>query len=288
MDDQPDFTLDFIGIGAQKAGTTWLAQCLAEHPQLFIPRRKELNYWNRTKDCPAAPSKQYTGFREYRQQFREAPDNAKLGEFSTHYLYDPVSPGLIREAFPEVRIIAILRDPIKRALSQYYHTKKLIPLDASFEESLQIYPEFLERGLYYEQLLRFFNTFPGEQIHVVIYEQLKKEPRETLKKLYAFLGVDAEYVPAALERQVNVRKQVSRPWLRNAKNMFKRLPGGRALIRFLSQQGYQSTFEQLYTDTDTSSYELNPGLQQQLSEYFRDDKLKLERLLKRDIPYWSV
>ncbi|MFH1426572.1 MAG: sulfotransferase domain-containing protein [Candidatus Kerfeldbacteria bacterium] len=287
MSAQRPFTIDFIGIGAQKAGTTWLAECLMEHPQIYVPKKKELDYWNRIKHCPATRQRQYSGFDEYKQQFAGAKPGQLLGEFSTHYIYDPESAKLIHEYSPSVKIIAILRDPVYRALSQYAHTRKLIPVPDTFEEASKKFPEFIERGFYYEQLKRYYDLFPAEQIKVVLFEDLKEDPERVIGGVYSFLGVDSSFPPEALHRKVNAKQAVKRETARNAKNMIKRSAAGLWLVRKLSHTTAKQLLERLYLAPDTSHYEVASSTRNELVSRFTADKRQLEHLLGRTIDSWS-
>jgi Sulfotransferase domain len=103
--------VDFVGVGAQRSGTSWLYACLYEHPGICAPI-KELHFFSRERNYER-------GLDWYLGHFDRCPPGAVRGEFSTSYLYAPEAAGRIRAAFPEVRIMMSLRNPVARAYSQY-------------------------------------------------------------------------------------------------------------------------------------------------------------------------
>ena len=101
--------IDFIGLGAQKAGTSWVYACLYEHPEIHAPI-KELHFFSRDRFSK--------GKDWYESHFSHRKEGQKVGEFSTSYLYSKETPERIKELYPEVKLIAIVRNPVTRAYSQ--------------------------------------------------------------------------------------------------------------------------------------------------------------------------
>src|SRR3989344_1753054 len=103
------FKLDFVGIGAEKAGTTWLADCLGDHPEIYIPRQKELFFFNKY-DPHYLTVKNYRykrGISWYKSQFRQSQPQTLKGEFSPTYIYDNEASFRIKKHFPDAKIIVI-------------------------------------------------------------------------------------------------------------------------------------------------------------------------------------
>ncbi len=107
--------VDFIGVGAQKSGTSWAYACLYEHPEICAPV-KEIHFFSRPR---------YEEGKEwYEGHFKKCEEGLLRGEFSTSYLYSEESPERIHACYPNAKLIAILRNPIDRAYSQYRNTIK--------------------------------------------------------------------------------------------------------------------------------------------------------------------
>ena len=99
----------FIGIGAQRTGTSWLYACMYEHPQVCMPQ-KEINFFSRERNWTR-------GYEWYEHLFAECPADAVAGEFSTSYLTDAATPARIHERYPDVKLIVSVRHPVERAYS---------------------------------------------------------------------------------------------------------------------------------------------------------------------------
>jgi hypothetical protein len=177
---------NFLGIGAQRCGTTWLHTQLRSHPDIYVPlQRKEIHffdeYYDRGLDW-------YQGFFPPAAQ---ASEYHAIGEITPKYLYDPAAPARIRDYIPECRFIAILRNPVDRAYSQYglavqYHNEK-----RSFQDYLAQEPNVFNRGLYGKQLKRYLEYFPVQNFLILIFEHTFNDPARTLCRIADFLSVDA-------------------------------------------------------------------------------------------------
>src|SRR4051812_13380369 len=200
---------DFFVIGAPKAGTTALHVALARHPQVFMSRVKEPKHFLVDGPPPSGggPGDAKT-YREYVWQrpayealFDAAPPGARRGESTAFYLYDHAAQQRIMSAVPGARMIALLRDPVDRAHSNWTHlwSAGLEPepdfVRACGLEARRIelgwapFWRYLELGRYGQQLAHLYTVFPREQVHVVLYRDLRQEPAETVDRICDFLGV---------------------------------------------------------------------------------------------------
>lgn len=262
------FKIDFIGIGAQKCATTWIAQCLSEHPEICLSQPKEINFFNK-KDSFYLKNREWNypkGISWYISHFSHCPQNKIKGEFSTNYLYDENSAALIKENFPQVKIIACLRNPLFRALSQYHHTRERKKIESSFEKAIQEEPEFIERGFYYKQLKRYFKLFPQKNILILIYEEIEKNPIKFIQNVYQFLGAESSFVPPSL----NKRPRVGGYHNLSFRILF-RLP---FLLKLIRKLGI-SPLPKIHSET-----------KKHLQKTFEDDIKNLEKLLNKDLSIW--
>jgi hypothetical protein len=193
---------DFIIIGAQKCGTTSLYEYLMQHPQIVAASQKEVHFF----DLNFAK-----GVDWYRQQFQPVSENSITGEASPYYIFHPLVPQRIYELFPQVKLIVLLRNPVERAISHYYHEVRLgceeLGLeDAIAQESARLEGEtakmladetyysynhqhytYLSRGIYIEQLKNWMQFFPKEQFLVLPSEELYTKPNIVLNQVLEFL-----------------------------------------------------------------------------------------------------
>ena len=194
---------DFLVIGAQKAGTTALYAYLRWHPGITGPSWKEVSFFDRHW---------WRGEAWYRGQFPLRPRGRLVGEASPSYLFHPLAPERARVLVPLARLVAVLRDPVDRAYSQYHHEVALGREALSFEEALAAEEgrtsgeverliadprafsrawwdhTYAARGLYAQQLERWLAVFPREQLLVVTTDELGERPAETYAAILAFLG----------------------------------------------------------------------------------------------------
>lgn len=198
-----DFKLDFIGIGAARCGTTWIAKCIAEHPQLFIPDEKEIHFFDNDR-------RYKQGLKLYKEYFKNNTNNLSQGEFSPRYMLYKKSLERIEDKFPNIKVIVSLREPLERSISQYsyFRFNKKKEDENDFMEALTGYykEDYLFKSLYAEQLKNVFATFERDKILIILYDNIKKNPQETLKKIYDFLDVDSDFKPSVLNKTINRSK----------------------------------------------------------------------------------
>ncbi len=189
--------IHFLGIGAQKSATSWVYACLYEHPQICAPI-KELHFFSRPRF--------EKGRDWYESHFAKCDPQKKIGEFSTSYLYSEEAPKRIRAYYPEVRLIAILRNPVTRAYSQYRNSIKSgeIQEHESFESYAGREASVLEQGKYASQLERYLALFPREQLLILVQEDIDRDPLAFMQRIYNFLQIDATFVPSMLHTPINV------------------------------------------------------------------------------------
>lgn len=202
---------DFLIIGAPKAGTTALHAALAQHPQVFSTTPKEPKYWL----CDDAPPPAWSGpgdkhsqqewfwrRRDYERLFEPARPDQVRGESTAFYLWNTGAHRRIGEALPEVRLIALLRDPIDRAYSNWMHLwcDGLEPV-ADFEEAFALQDQrvedgwapfwrYADLGRYGEQLEHLYRYVDPARVLVLRYRELVDEPTATLDRACRFLGID--------------------------------------------------------------------------------------------------
>ena len=229
---------DFLVIGAQKAGTTALYAYLRWHPGITGPSWKEVSFFDRHW---------WRGESWYRGHFPLRSGGRLVGEASPSYLFHPLAPERARAVVPNARLVALLRDPVDRAYSQYQHEVALGREPLSFEEALGSEEErtrgeverlvadprafsrawwdhtYAARGLYAEQLERWLAVFPQEQLLVVTTDELGERPAEAYASILEHLGApahrlddyprvfDRDYAPMRAETRTALEARFAEP-----------------------------------------------------------------------------
>ena len=189
---------DFVIIGAQKGGTSFLYHLLTRHPLVEPAARKELHFFDH-------PEYFDHGAEWYRRCFpRLSAENGQrsiTGEATPYYLFDPPVAKRMAEIVPKARLIALLRNPIDRAFSHYQMQVKRGTEPRTFEAAIeQQNSSYVSRGIYVDQLLRWFEFFGKEQMLILKSEDFFERPVETLKVVLTFLDLP-DWQPEASELQ---------------------------------------------------------------------------------------
>jgi Sulfotransferase domain len=271
--------LDFIGLGAQKAGTSWIHACLYEHPQICMPASKEIHFF----------SKYYAkGMQWYEEHFRACTCDRVIGEFSPTYLYSPDAPKRIYDYHPQLKLIVCLRDPVARAVSAYRYaiqTRRLSP-STRFDDVMRERSAYIEHSLYTVQLERYLKYFSRDQILITLYEDIALDAYRFMQKVYHFLDVDWHFRPSMAEQKVNVSRGA--PRIGALDSLMQRLAtslrriGLEHVVWVLGRSRAVEVLRRLNT---------RPSVQQPLSEaqraalqaIFAPDVRALETLLQKDL-----
>lgn len=189
---------DFVIIGAQKGGTSFLYHLLTRHPLVEPAARKELHFFDH-------PEYFDHGAEWYRRCFprlsAEDGQRSITGEATPYYLFDPPVAKRMAEIVPKARLIALLRNPIDRAFSHYQMQVKRGTEPRTFEEAIeQQDSSYMSRGIYVDQLLRWFEFFGKEQMLILKSEDFFERPVETLKVVLTFLDLP-DWQPEASKLQ---------------------------------------------------------------------------------------
>ena len=189
---------DFVGIGAQKAGTSWWSALIHEHPDVHRTgdQPKELHFFDEYWESAFRSG----DAERYARYFPRPRSGGLAGEWTPGYIIDFWTPALIRRAAPGARILVLLRDPLERYRSSMAHTDDMSRAPLGRQDAMGAY----QRGLYAQQLRRVFAAFPREQVLVLQYERCRDDPAGELARTFRFLGLAPVALDASrFERPVN-------------------------------------------------------------------------------------
>lgn len=269
----------FLIIGSQKAGTSWLHNALAQHPEIVVSMPKELHFFNNRETYGR-------GLDWYAEHFVATDRTRAIGEstpsFNTIDMAEDqpnerrdLIPQRIHDAIPDVKLILILRDPIERAVSAYYHylRKGKWPNWPSFSDVGDSLATISE-GYYDVHLARWLEFFDPDQLQVLVYEEVFRDAASrasAIRRTLEHVGVDASFEPTSTERPVN--RRMSHFNLRT--NQLPRVPRG--LIRRGVPRRVQDRFDWGIGVTEAERAALRPVYEPHVEQ--------LSDMLGRDFPW---
>ena len=274
---------DFIGLGAQRSGTSWLYACLYDHPGICIPV-KEAHFFSRERNWSK-------GIGWYESIFRGCSQDAKAGEVSTSYLPDADASQRIRAHYPSVKLMACLRDPADRAFSNYMNDVKagMIKGSVPFAAALRDHPEYIEQGRYFTHLRKYLDLFSPDQLLILLHEESLAEPLRFMQRIYGFIGVDPSFVPSMLQARVNVSRvprSVGLDLLMEKGSVALRRLGLHAVWWILKRAGLGGALRSLNTAKDGGISGLSATDRRALCELFEEEIRGVEGLMGRSLAHW--
>ncbi len=297
-------TPSFLIVGAAKSGTTSLYYYLKEHPDIFMPISKEPAFFayagSRVNfQGPGDHRRNATVITDpqiYQQLFQEAHPNQQTGEASVVYLYHPEAPHRIKAYNPDMKLIAVLRDPVERAVSNYTFLRKDGYEEcATLKEALQLEEEriaanwqyiwhYSRLGFYYQQLRRYYDLFPKEQILVLKQEDLKNDTANVLQRVLEFLDVDADY-PIDTSYQYNRSGKMRHVWLHR---LFIEPHKFKTIYRQVLPYKTRHYIRRRIFDWNvkTVSVQIEPETLEYLRHLYHEDVLQLQDLVQIDFSKW--
>ena len=287
-------------IGAAKAGTTSLCYYLDQHPQVYISPIKEPRYfapefYTVHVNGPIRDHARRTLFtlEEYHQLFEGVSNEISVGEASTEYLYFPEVPARIQAAIPDAKIIAVLRNPVERAFSAFCYQLRDACESVSFEEALQQERDrirnhwrpgwlYQDCGFYYSQVKRYYNFFDSNNIKIYLYDELDQDSLAVVKDIFQFLQIDDDFVPEVSRK--NISKIPKSKLLNTLITRENPLKNGLKAVLPTSETTLMAKCARKF------NYDHKPVLaeetRQLLIDLYREDILKLETLIQKDLSAW--
>lgn len=298
---------NFFVIAAGKSGTTSLHSYLRMHPEVFLPRQKEPNFFmhGSLEDAFSGPAdrrivERHRTLEDYKQLFSEVRSEKAVGEGS-FYLYSENARRNIRALIPDARFILMLRHPAERAYSQYLHQRRrgtepirdfesaLAAEESRRRAGIRHFFIYRDDGYYYAPLKRYFQTFGRERFAIFLYEDFKVNNLDSLRRIFEFIEVDPAFQPAT-DVQLNIGSlsraaplgrflYTSHP----LKNHIKRVLGPR--LSSALNNALRGTVAQINSKPAPL---LHSETRRQLIAGYREDILNLQDLIQIDLSRWLV
>ena len=293
---------NFLIIGAQKSGTTSLYNYLKQHPKVYMSPLKEPHFFSYgLSQTPTKWSESYGNVHspimnreDYQSLFQKVADETAIGEASTSYLYHPDAAERIHHYLPNVKLIAILRDPAKTTYSKFlmdyrqqYDRFSQDNLIDDFAQEIQKYSSHQESVIYSKTLKSYVDLFAREQIKIYLFEDLKADSDSLMQDCFQFLGVDDNF-------HIDQSLVYNSGGIPKNKIIYISLEKMRSIFNTTLKPAIpESLLKQIYNMYISlrSRYlveppPLPPEMRQQLIEIFREDILQLQDLIQRDLSKW--
>lgn len=311
-------TPNFLVIGAAKCGTTSLYHYLRQHPDVYMSPIKEPNHFS-TDIRPSEFSDEYKLYERskmlniaayvdsdmkeeqwgayvhdaehYNKLFKFSEGFKARGEISNSYLYSSVAAENIHQQFPEMKIIAILRQPAERAYSHYMANlrdgrttlsfrEEVMHDDAKKKHGWSISHLYYELGLYFDQIERFKKQFPENQIKIYLFDELKADNRALAKDLFQFLNItteaeidyDEKYNEARVPKNAALIKTITQAGIK--RKIFRALP-----------MAWRSPVKSLFFK-NTPVPKMSPEDRKWMTDRYKDEIIRLQHILHRDLSHW--
>lgn len=278
---------DFIIIGAAKAGTTSLHYYLDQHSQISMSWPKETNHFTRAN--------YKSNLEWYKNCFPDRP--GLRGEASPTYSHFPACkdvPERICDVLPQVKLIYLVRDPVERAVSNYYHKyfnrTESRNIERAFAEIDSLDDPYIAPGRYAMQLERFMSFFPLSQIMIFDNRDLKQARESTVGSVLSFLGVEPDISSKHLTREIKDRSKSVRV-SRAAAYASHSAPAdiGRRLLPVRAREPLYAAARRVLSPTGAvKPTGLSPEMRERVGGFFREDAARFRELTARPFAHWSV
>lgn len=299
---------DFIIVGAPKCGTTAMASYLRQHPRFFLPHF-EVHYFGDDISTilggrrPDWFTERFTE-EKYLELFAEAPDDVRVGEHSSMYFYSKTAAREIKAFAPDVKIILMLRCPPDLMYSMHSMLIRLnVETQTDFRASLEavhaIGPDgdsedagvdgkrnfYLDVGRLAQHAGRFFDVFERENIHVILFDDLKKDTHAVYRDTVQFLGVDDDFEPELkrYNRAYSIRSRKLSGLLTNPPQSVRKV------VKAVTPLGVRNAIRNTLNKVNvvpSAPKPLDPVLRRQLLGEFVPEIERLEQLIGRDLAHW--
>lgn len=271
---------NFLYIGAPKAGSSWMFEALREHPEVFVPIAKDVQFFDLNYE---------KGLEWYLRFFAPGAGKKAVGELSHDYYLYPEAAERIRQDLPDVRLFCCLREPIGETMAVFLQQRK------EFVSSMQSFEEFafreetLKRSDYYYNLLPFYECFPRDKILVLFFDELRRDSAAFIRRVYEFLQVDAGYEPQSLDRRVLPASEPRSFGFAHLAYQTGFLLRKLGLANVVGRIKRNDAFSRLLYKPLEAKPEVPPEVAERLKAYYRGRYRELSELIGRPLPTeWAV
>jgi hypothetical protein len=293
---------NFLIIGAAKSGTTALHNYVRQHPEIYMPEKKELSFFAHHITVPSVPKmyveEEIRTLTEYESYFDDVTTEKAIGEASPMYLYYEIASERIKSYIPDTKLIAILRNPIERAYSAYLHAVRDWREPAKdFYEALALEPKrinenwsilyhYINAGLYSKQIDRYYSQFPSENVLILFYDDLLKDPIGLIKVIFSFLKVNPNFLPD-IAHHPNVSGKIRSPIFHSfMEKLFIKKNPIKTISRLILPKKIRRVTMLSMQAINMEKQKMPEEYRKHLRSFFIEDIKNLQEILGRDLSTW--
>lgn len=271
----------FIVLGGHKCATSSLHYYLVQHPEIYMPSIKGTDFFSREGNRGSIST-----IEEYKALYDGITNEKVAGEVSSVYLYSQKACQLIKEYNPDAKLIAILRNPVERAISDFNSIpkKKISNPDINKIINKQ---NVLDRGMYFQVLKMYVDEFSRNQIEVLLFDDLTKNKKKFFASFFEFIDVNPNFIP---DTSLIVRKggEIKNKTIRQLfdKQSFLHSSAGMLLKPFTTSEQRRYLFKQVRNLFTVQKTTLSEDLRAKLTDVYREDILKVQELFDIDLSNW--
>ncbi len=273
----------FYCVGAPRSGTTWLFKALSEHPEVCVPAGKYSGFFGENYR---------RGLNWYKRLFKSKKDTVRaFGDFGVTDMCDRTALKRIKDQFPNIKILFCARDPSDRDRSNFLFLKRNQDnyRDGIIDELRVGDPQISEASFYGRNLSRVYEYFNPENVMIIIYDDLKKDPDHTFVSVCKFLGIQENF------KVENIRGRVYGAALARNKVAASLVKAGARLVRKIGLPGLVGFIKNrspvvmnaLYKQVDSTTYELSDEERKYIRDRYREDLKLFSRMVDRDFTHWN-
>lgn len=286
---------NFLIIGAQKAGTTSLFYYLSQHPEIYMYPGKEIDYFSNNLNFPELNANLFPIMtpKQYEDLFILSKNAKAVGEASTSYLCSKDAPRRIFNYDNNIQLIAVLRNPVERAYSNFLHALrkgeesitdfgKAIKLEEyRIQNGYSLQFQYIQKGYYFKQLMLFYRYFEKSQLKIFLFEDLNNDARSVTKQIFEFLNVDANFY-SNIEERHNTSGLIKINFIKNLRFLLRKNFFAFNFIKKIVPYSLRKNIKSyLYYQPI-----IPENIRLELIELYRGDILDLQNLLNRDLSAW--
>jgi len=296
---------NFFIIGPARCATDALYSYLKQHPDIYMSPIKETNFfvfygrpieYCGPGDQQALQSCYVPNFEAYQAQFSSVTKEQAIGEASPWYIYFPEVPSRIRHHVPNAKLIAMLRNPVDRAYSAFCMMQRdcrepisdfvtAIDLESNrISANWEPIWHYKSMGMYYKQLIRYYETFDRSQIKIYTYDEFDAHPEPIMKDMFRFLAVDDGFLPDMSSRP----NQSYVPKVRQLNSFFGRTGVVKSAIKPVLPYRIRQKIRAPLMSSNLSKRSLSKEVWNMMLDFYRSDIIELQDLIERDLSLWLV